>query len=210
MATFWTDARYDQAVKMAGEGYSASQIAVAIGAASRNAVIGKLHRNGVRLNGVVNHYTRESGLVASMRVHGNKDLTGLIAYNAQRKADADARKALEREEKERRRAARLIKISEKRNEWKEGPMPVRVECSPRPWTERKFGECAFPVEGEGADTKSCCNEVYKEAQYCRGHFRVMFAPAPKRGVKAPRSPLNFQNEPRRRRDDVEAELYFAA
>lgn len=202
MAFKWTPERADKAKELYLGGMSATEIAKLFGGLSRSAVLGKLHRLGV-VRKADENYRQTMRFHAAMRAAADLERQ---KRKAERQAKAEAKKRLSEE----RQAARLIKISEKRNEWKEDPMPVRVECSPRPWTERKFGECAFPVEGEGADTKSCCNEVYKEGQYCRGHFRVMFTPAPKREVKAPCSPLNFQNEPRRRRDDVEAELYFAA
>jgi GcrA cell cycle regulator len=52
-----------------------------------------------------------------------------------------------------------------------------VAIAPRVWTSRKFGECAFPVDGEGADTRSCCNPTAKT--YCNTHARVMRGDMPK-------------------------------
>lgn len=49
MRLFWDDERTNEAAKLWSEGRSAEQIARQIGAASRNAVIGRLHRLG--LNG---------------------------------------------------------------------------------------------------------------------------------------------------------------
>ena len=47
----WTDAAIETLRQMALEGKSASTIAVALGAPSRNAVIGKANRIGVKLTG---------------------------------------------------------------------------------------------------------------------------------------------------------------
>ena len=47
----WTDAAIETLRQMALEGKSASSIAVALGAPSRNAVIGKANRIGVKLTG---------------------------------------------------------------------------------------------------------------------------------------------------------------
>ena len=47
----WTDEAVDILKRLAHEGRSASVIAAALGAASRNAVIGKANRIGVKLNG---------------------------------------------------------------------------------------------------------------------------------------------------------------
>lgn len=49
-AFIWRDANVSTLARMAGEGSSASQIAMAIGA-TRNAVIGKACRSGIQLNG---------------------------------------------------------------------------------------------------------------------------------------------------------------
>ncbi len=49
----WTDAAIETLRQMALEGRSASAIAVALGAPSRNAVIGKANRIGVKLTGHV-------------------------------------------------------------------------------------------------------------------------------------------------------------
>ena len=46
----------------------------------------------------------------------------------------------------------------------------------KPWTERRFGECAYPVGGTGADTVSCCNLAVASPRgphYCAGHAGLM-------------------------------------
>ena len=53
-----------------------------------------------------------------------------------------------------------------------------VAIEPRVWTSRKFGECAYPVDGEGADTRSCCNQTGGKT-YCPTHARVMLGTMPK-------------------------------
>jgi GcrA cell cycle regulator len=45
-----------------------------------------------------------------------------------------------------------------------------VPDTAKPWLERQFGECAFPVCGEGADTFSCCAPT--EGTYCPGHYSL--------------------------------------
>lgn len=44
----WTEERTKRAIELHGQGYSASQIAAELGGLSRNAVIGKLHRSGIK------------------------------------------------------------------------------------------------------------------------------------------------------------------
>lgn len=47
----------------------------------------------------------------------------------------------------------------------------------RPWTERAFNECSWPIGGEGADTLSCCAPV-KGRGWCAYHLEVGTKPAP--------------------------------
>lgn len=61
------------------------------------------------------------------------------------------------------------------------PRPPRERVAPaqlnvvpptaKPWLEREFGECAFPVAGEGIDTFSCCAPT--DGTYCPGHDALM-------------------------------------
>lgn len=45
--------------------------------------------------------------------------------------------------------------------------------TPRPWLTREFGECAWPVSGQGADTFSCCAPVDDPKRpYCARHSRI--------------------------------------
>tara|TARA_A100001515_G_scaffold23483_1_gene18134 strand:- start:745 stop:903 length:159 start_codon:yes stop_codon:yes gene_type:complete len=44
----WTDERVSRAIKLWMDGYSGSEIAEALGWVSRSAVIGKLHRMGIK------------------------------------------------------------------------------------------------------------------------------------------------------------------
>ena len=60
----WTDAAIETLRQMALEGKSASTIAVALGAPSRNAVIGKANRIGIKLTGHVHLAPRAPRRVA--------------------------------------------------------------------------------------------------------------------------------------------------
>ena len=55
---------------------------------------------------------------------------------------------------------------------------VRVvdESLMRPWTERQFGQCAFPIV-RGEVTYSCCADVEGHKSYCPEHRRVMYLPS---------------------------------
>ena len=53
---------------------------------------------------------------------------------------------------------------------------VRVVGEPlmRPWTERKFGECAFPIV-DGDVTYSCCADTEGHRSYCPAHQKVVYS-----------------------------------
>jgi hypothetical protein len=55
---------------------------------------------------------------------------------------------------------------------------VSVAAEPKPWIERKFGECAWPVDGAGADTRSCCNPTAGKT-YCTTHEAIRPGAMPK-------------------------------
>lgn len=59
------------------------------------------------------------------------------------------------------------------------PLPAEIEPAKdaRPWLERKFGECAAPVAGEGADTLSCCRPSGAH-RYCKAHREIFYRPNP--------------------------------
>lgn len=41
--------------------------------------------------------------------------------------------------------------------------------TPKPWTERKYGECTWIVGGEGGDALSCCEPVEARG-WCKSHL----------------------------------------
>jgi hypothetical protein len=55
-------------------------------------------------------------------------------------------------------------------------MTSRIAREPRPWLTRAAGECAWPIDGEGWRTRSCCNPCPGE-DYCPAHKDKLFRPA---------------------------------
>jgi hypothetical protein len=53
--------------------------------------------------------------------------------------------------------------------------PLAIALAPRPWLSRGPGECAFPVDGDGWTTRSCCNPCGPEA-YCPSHRAITAGP----------------------------------
>jgi hypothetical protein len=67
-----------------------------------------------------------------------------------------------------------VRVSETRTYAQPGPQPRPVfrpeptAATAKPWLERRFGECAAPVSGEGADVWSFCAPA-PNGPYCAAH-----------------------------------------
>lgn len=157
----WPDERTEMMRELWDKGLSALQIAKALNAKfhialTRNAVIGKVHRSGLRRSTELRRATN----AASGRRSGEV-----------RRAKAEAREA----QAILRRASRPPQ-----------PMPVMHDASfAKPWIERAFGECAYPIAGDGADVISCCAPT--EATYCAFHAARMYVIPPTTGKAFVRS-----------------------
>jgi len=55
-----------------------------------------------------------------------------------------------------------------------------INSVPKPWIERAYLECAFPIEKDG-EVHSCCLPTGAGHNYCAGHRKIMFTPV--RGFK---------------------------
>lgn len=138
----WTDERTDTLKRLWIGGLSASEIARELGGITRNAVIGKVDR------------------------------LGLLARAKPSKPGQSAAKAAVA------RKARLVVAGGGCVIQAPEAPPPRVEIpddvyaplpgsTPRPWTERKAGECTWLV-GEGL---SCCNAVHARG-WCASHHAI--------------------------------------
>ena len=150
----WTDARIALISRLWSEGVSASGIAEALGDVSRNAVLGKLHRMGLL----------RSRLPASEpRRYEGPSNPGAPA--AMRPAAARPRPH-----------AASAPPTPPRSPWRETAFAPLAGTTPRPWLTREFGECAFPVGGEGEDVLSCCAPARGPGAYCAAHHAFFFKP----------------------------------
>lgn len=141
----WTDERVDILKAMWAKGHSASQVAMKLGGVTRNAVIGKIYRLGLTGR------AEPSGPMRMARVKVEK------LPRPKRSSDT----------------GRAVRISVLRPEVVVPPPPRVADATlAKPWTARKFGECAFPISGEGADTLSCCHKA-NDRGYCDAHWRLM-------------------------------------
>lgn len=179
MAFEWTDEIVTRALEMWTAGQSGGEIADELTKAgqdiTRSAVLGKLHRIGAMKPGMVRRATHPKT--------NNALKVFKPAKPAKLKPVANAfARGFQRPK------LKLVvagngtvivvppPVRDPRTQYREVASTVAVE--PRVWTSRKFGECAFPVDGEGADTRSCCNPT-KGQTYCATHARVMRGDMPK-------------------------------
>lgn len=156
----WTGERVERLTKMHADGCSASEIAKALGGVTRNSVIGKIYRLGLARDEAAVHAARaalrpkKTRSPAQMRPRKQEVAprrprqNNLAAFNVARRAEA-GRPAYD-------------------------PPPLIFDASQaKPWLERKFGECAYPISGEGADVLSCCQPAQPNG-YCKAHAALMF------------------------------------
>lgn len=141
----WTLENTALAVRLWTEGKSASEIGKTLGI-TRNAVIGKVHRMGVKRN-----------LPAAPAKPPKAVAPRVPRRPNERKAPSEKR-------------VNIIKFPVR-------PIPeVRAvnDSLMRPWTERKFGECAFPTV-KGDVTYSCCADTEGHRSYCPAHQKVVYS-----------------------------------
>lgn len=156
---WWTDDRIALLKELVGLGMSAGQICKRMNATSRSAVCAKIFRLGL----------------ARPKRTANKE-RAMQKRIVARKRDSVVTEA----------AKRVRKPDDRLT----GYVPALTVVEPlyaRPWISRSFGECAYPVSGEGADTFSCCLPVHSREDgslsvYCRGHHERAFV-APKTTTK---------------------------
>lgn len=172
----WTDDVVRQVVAAWTAGKSGGEIAEELTKAgmeiSRSAVLGKLHRIGAMKPGATRQAThpKVNNAFKAEKVAKPAKLAPVFTRGFQRpklKMVVAGNGAV---------MVVPPPVRSPRAEYREVAATVAIE--PRVWTSRKFGECAYPVDGEGADTRSCCNPT-KGKTYCPTHARVMLGTMPK-------------------------------
>jgi hypothetical protein len=150
----WSDENIERVKRLWVAGYSAGSISRQLGGAfTRNAVIGKLFRMGEmgRRQAAEPRNVVEAPKAPKLRAPIVKRLPGLNGGI---------------------RLSPAIMKPKALPDFK--PLLHEVVTEPKPWLERKFGECAYPVAGDGAGLMSCCGPVWEARAYCRAHAEVMF------------------------------------
>lgn len=162
----WTEARVAILRKMWEDGSSGREIALAL-RTTRNSAIAKANRLGL---------TRRDASVMVVNMararHGWKTGAGAVTKARERSAKRDPDK--QRPVKSLPVASAIVR----RASLPAQPLPKDLpfdHTKARPWLTRAFGECAYPVSGEGADTLSCCLPTGGPAAYCAAHRKLMMA-----------------------------------
>ena len=154
----WTPGEDRLAKEMAEQGRSASKIGKVLGR-SRNAILGRFHRLGVK----------------------GKGKWAEVQYAAAKYCAAAKPKQLVVKPK------RLVVVP-KAEPAPSPPAVFNLADYPhsRPWLERRLGECAFPVGTRGGETYSCCAEPEDRGAdvYCAQHREVMYVLKPPRRKQA--------------------------
>lgn len=144
----WPEERMERLTAMWAEGLSCGEIAKALGV-TRNAVIGKRHRMKLPKRQEASHRVNH------------------MSYRPKREPkppkEPKAPKQPRRGQAEKHRPPLFAAA------------PVDATHA-KPWLERAFGECAYIIAGEGADSIACCGPAVDAVlrPYCIGHSAVMF------------------------------------
>lgn len=151
----WTPDRVDTLKRLWLDGLSYSQIARQLGGTSRNALIGKINRMG-------------------MSYRATPADPQHVFRTARPRPPRPPKAALKAP-----KAPAYIVLGRLHEGKPATPLPplreITLSVEPRHWLTRKFGECAWPVSGEGAATLSCCAPS-SGATYCAAHHRLSHQP----------------------------------
>jgi GcrA cell cycle regulator len=154
----WTEESIEVLKRLALEGRSASVIAAALGAASRNAVIGKANRIGVRLKG-----HGRAAMPAGMQAGMHRAQWASIVRRAPAASGQSASPALSR-------------APSRMTGW------MFAEAEVGDMRRVGFGEihefvCRWPLgDPAGADFAYCGLEAANGRSYCAGHCRMAYQP----------------------------------
>ncbi len=164
MEMLWTEEAIEVLKRLALEGRSASVIALALGAASRSAVIGKANRIGVRLNG--DGRASAPGWAAGRPYR----LRSAAVPRAKPAPDeGSSARALSRDSREERKA-----------EWAFAEAEVGEMRRVRFEDIRQFA-CRWPLgDPKSGDFAYCGLTPAKGRSYCAGHCRAAYPPPPAR------------------------------
>ena len=170
----WSEAETGFATQLWLEGFSAREISERLFAKfrirySRNAVIGKVFRLKLSARGrAANPLNIKRATVKTPKEAKARDARQRPSRALKvARAVATAREAVERPKD-------TYSPKPVPGTPIKAPVAADIPATAKVWIERRFGECAFPVDGEGAETRSCCGPTGQGSAYCNTHRRVMY------------------------------------
>jgi GcrA cell cycle regulator len=155
----WNEDRVATIRKMYAEGFTATEMARKVGAKSRAAVIGKLHRIGAISPDRAEARRIAAAINTPKKKKPKPPLTAPVA-------------ALISDDKPDQMAPKSFKIA--------GPTVASLNLQ---ITDDRFGGCRWPTMGEGAATLFCC-VLTGGAIYCPAHGSRAFSAVPAKGPKS--------------------------
>lgn len=168
--SFWSDEKTDEMRGLWSEGHSASAIATRIGAPSRNAVIGKLHRLGLQRREVVRIKTALKAFTKAFKAKkpNTVKLSEVISRHsavAKIKSDLAVQKAIEQ------RPDDVARVT---------------------FDELESHHCRYPIGETGQEGFGFCGDQKAEGlPYCACHAALCFDTArPRARIGAPRETVN--------------------
>lgn len=153
MTDFWTDERVSELERLYGAGLSCSQISARMGAASRNAIIGKLHRLGISGTRIV---AKPKGPTLGKRPPAQGVGAAVQKINAA--------KAAPRIKPEPFVCAPVVDLD-----------PLHLTLA-----DLKEGNCRFPFGDDPAAMTFCGHQSLIGRSWCAKHFAVVTVPTPAR------------------------------
>jgi GcrA cell cycle regulator len=172
----WTDDRIEMLKRLAVDGLSASQIACELGGVTRNAVLGKLDRLGLRL-------MRSSGGRLPPGERARREAERKRAKRAERGAKPRRRRSLGEAKPERKltRDERMAAVAERQDRFACEALPYMTdEQRARTVTllDLGRGQCHWPLgDPQREDFRFCGGAAEPERPYCLDHCRIAYKAA---------------------------------
>ncbi len=173
----WTEQTVETLKKFALEGKSAAWIAKAIGAPSRNAVIGKANRIGVKLNGGMGLAAGEEGLLMAQPPSIPWERKRPLRSGSEPRSDRRTSEDISRRRVASRARSSLPAIARS-----------TIRADRRTYVKAEVGEmrrigllnigeveCRWPLGDPGEDDFAYCGlPIAKGHAYCAGHCRLAY------------------------------------
>lgn len=187
-AVGWSDERIEKMKALASEGYSASQIAKALGRVSRNGVLGKMHRLGLKM--------QEKPSAPGAKTAGRKVVSDKPRPKRRERTEAEERADGLRAPPVK-RPTRGGKTSLNFRDAGSAPRPAKNDegdpivagepwvplnrydrafqplegTQPRPFMQREPGQCRWPIDGPSSECLACGAHAGAR-NYCETHHRL--------------------------------------